>query len=62
MKEHFLKYGAGRIALYGIIGAVIMLIYNSHERTEGIHHVYAGNLQLSEVSNVLRNEPTLRKI
>ncbi len=30
MNEHFLTYGAGPVALYGI-GALIMLIYNSHE-------------------------------
>lgn len=30
MNEHFLKYGTGRIALNGIIGAMIMQMYNSH--------------------------------
>ncbi len=46
LNNHFLTYGEGRVALYGIIGALIMLICNSHEqlRTGGIHHVYVGHL------------------
>ncbi len=32
MNEHFLTYEARRVALYGIIGALIMLIYSCHER------------------------------
>lgn len=31
MNEHFLTYGAGNVALYGINGPLIMLISNSHE-------------------------------
>lgn len=31
MNEHFLTDVAGCVSLYGIIGALIMLIYNSHE-------------------------------
>lgn len=45
MNERFLTYGAGRVALNGFIGALIMLIYSSHECTvKGIHHVYTSHL------------------
>ena len=33
MNEHFLTYGAGSAALYGVIGALIMIIYKSHAHT-----------------------------
>ena len=32
MNEHFPTYGAVSAAAYGIIGALIMLIYESHAR------------------------------
>ena len=32
MNEHFLTYGAGSAAVYGIIGALTIVIYKSYAR------------------------------
>lgn len=55
MNEHSMTYGAGHIALFGIIGAVMVLIYYSHEHahnctqlhTEAIHRVTQRFLNLT---------------